>query len=105
MPKPSVNHTRLAAFRLAPTPLFALDVQRAGIPGQPGASSLLADMASSRATGRRRQEPALARPGCPVAINGRRSVRHAPSTGPWGTPNGGVVEDGETSCGGGPWGP
>jgi hypothetical protein len=34
-----VNHTRLSRLTAVPRPLFALDVQRAGIPGQPGAST------------------------------------------------------------------
>src|SRR5207253_4089894 len=33
----SVNHTRLLAPRAVPTPVLALDVQRGGIPGHPGA--------------------------------------------------------------------
>src|ERR1700740_132556 len=37
MPWLSVNHTRLAAPSAVPTRLFARDVQRASIPGQPGA--------------------------------------------------------------------
>jgi len=37
MPWLMVNHTRLAGLRDVPTPLFALDVQRAGLPGHPGA--------------------------------------------------------------------
>jgi hypothetical protein len=34
-----VNHTRLAVPSAVPTPLFALEVHRAGRPGQPGACS------------------------------------------------------------------
>src|SRR5258708_254563 len=41
MPWLSVNHTRLAAPSAVPTPLFALDVQRAEWPGQPGAKGVL----------------------------------------------------------------
>src|SRR5262249_36795422 len=41
MPWLSVNQTRLAAPRAVPRPFLALDVQRAGIPGQPGAKSTL----------------------------------------------------------------
>jgi hypothetical protein len=37
MPWLSVNHTRLTAPSAVPTPLLALEVQRAGTPGQPGA--------------------------------------------------------------------
>jgi hypothetical protein len=37
MPWLSVNQTRLSRLTAVPMPLFALDVQRAGIPGQPGA--------------------------------------------------------------------
>jgi len=37
MPWLNVNHTRLCWFNAVPTPLFALEVQRGGIPGQPGA--------------------------------------------------------------------
>ncbi len=37
MPWLSVNHTRLCRLRAVPTPLLALEVQRAEIPGQPGA--------------------------------------------------------------------
>src|SRR5580765_1128953 len=41
MPWLSVNHTRLAAPSAVPRPLFALDVHRAEIPGQPGANSTI----------------------------------------------------------------
>ena len=37
MPWLSVNHTRLRAVSAVPTPLLALEVHRAGMPGQPGA--------------------------------------------------------------------
>src|SRR4051812_10976152 len=37
MPWLSVNHTWLCAVSAVPTPLFALEVQRAAIPGAPGA--------------------------------------------------------------------
>src|SRR5690348_7181843 len=37
MPWLSVNHTWLGAVSAVPTPLFALEVQRAGMPGAPGA--------------------------------------------------------------------
>jgi hypothetical protein len=37
MPWLSVNQMRLAGDSAAPTPLLALDVQRAGIPGAPSA--------------------------------------------------------------------
>ena len=37
MPWLVVNQTRLCKFSAVPTPLFALEVQRGGIPGQPGA--------------------------------------------------------------------
>ena len=37
MPWLVVNHTRLCRFNAVPTPLFALEVQRGSIPGQPGA--------------------------------------------------------------------
>jgi hypothetical protein len=37
MPWLSVNQTRLSRLTEVPRPFFALDVQRAGIPGQPGA--------------------------------------------------------------------
>jgi hypothetical protein len=33
----SVNHTRLVATSAVPTPLFSLEVHRAGMPGHPGA--------------------------------------------------------------------
>src|SRR4051794_13837736 len=39
MPWLSVNQTRLSRLIAVPIPLFALDVQRAGTPGQPGAST------------------------------------------------------------------
>jgi hypothetical protein len=32
-----VNHTRLVAVNAVPTALFALEVQRAGMPGEPKA--------------------------------------------------------------------
>jgi hypothetical protein len=38
MPWLSVNQTRLSRLTAVPMPLFALDVQRAGMPGQPGAN-------------------------------------------------------------------
>ena len=41
MPWLMVNQTRLASDSAVPTPLFALDVQRAGIPGRPGASNMV----------------------------------------------------------------
>jgi hypothetical protein len=34
-----VNHTRLSRLTAVPMPLFALDVQRAGSPGHPGANA------------------------------------------------------------------
>src|SRR5258706_3843678 len=37
MPCLSVNHTRLRAVSAVPTPLLALEVHRAGMPGQQGA--------------------------------------------------------------------
>jgi hypothetical protein len=37
MPWLTVNQTRLPELSAVPTPLFALEVQRAGTPGQPGA--------------------------------------------------------------------
>jgi hypothetical protein len=37
MPWLKVNQTRLLLPRAVPTPVLALDVQRAGIPGPPGA--------------------------------------------------------------------
>jgi hypothetical protein len=37
MPWLIVNHTLLCWFSAVPMPLFALDVQRGGMPGQPGA--------------------------------------------------------------------
>src|SRR5438067_13855740 len=39
MPWLSANHTRLEAVSAVPTPLLALDVQRGGMPGQPGAKT------------------------------------------------------------------
>src|SRR5687767_8432574 len=39
MPWLSVNHTRLSRLIAVPRPLFALPVQRPGIPGHPGANS------------------------------------------------------------------
>jgi hypothetical protein len=36
MPWLSVNHTRLDGLSAVPTPDFALEVQRGGIPGHPG---------------------------------------------------------------------
>ena len=41
MPWLRVNQTRLTAERAVPTPLLALEVQRGGMPGQPGASVTL----------------------------------------------------------------
>ena len=38
MPWLSVNHTRLCADSAVPTPLFELEVHRAGMPGPPGAA-------------------------------------------------------------------
>src|SRR4051812_22160096 len=38
MPWLSVNHTRLSRLTAVPIPAFALDVQRAGRPGHPGAN-------------------------------------------------------------------
>src|SRR5258708_31746439 len=38
MPWLKVNHTRLMTAGAVPTPLFALEVQRAGMPGCPGAA-------------------------------------------------------------------
>jgi hypothetical protein len=40
MPWLKVNHTRLLRFSAVPMPVLALDVQRGGIPGQPGAKIL-----------------------------------------------------------------
>jgi hypothetical protein len=37
MPWLSVNHTRPLLPSAVPTPVFALDVQRGSLPGQPGA--------------------------------------------------------------------
>src|SRR4051812_45395022 len=37
MPWLKVNHTRLCRLSAVPIPLFALDVHRGSIPGQPGA--------------------------------------------------------------------
>jgi hypothetical protein len=37
MPWLTVNHTRLERLNAVPTPVFALDVQRGGMPGHPGA--------------------------------------------------------------------
>src|SRR5262249_10968843 len=49
MPWLSVNHTRLCRFRAVPKPVFALEVQRGGIPGQPGAMrSALLKVTSSK---------------------------------------------------------
>ena len=48
MPWLSVNHTRLSRLTAVPIPLFALDVQRAGEPGHPGANG--SDCAAPRAT-------------------------------------------------------
>jgi hypothetical protein len=45
MPWLNVNQTRLSRLTDVPKPLFALDVHRAGIPGQPGANA-----SDSRAT-------------------------------------------------------
>ena len=42
MPWLSVNQTRLTGDSAVPTPLFALEVQRGDMPGQPGASVTLA---------------------------------------------------------------
>jgi hypothetical protein len=41
MPWLSVNQTRLVWLRAVPTPVFALEVQRGGIPGQPVARDTL----------------------------------------------------------------
>jgi hypothetical protein len=48
MPWLSVNHTRLSRLTAVPIPLFALDVQRAGEPGHPGANG--SDCAAPRVT-------------------------------------------------------
>ncbi len=37
MPRLGVNQARLLSLRAVPTPVLALEVQRAGIPGPPGA--------------------------------------------------------------------
>jgi hypothetical protein len=50
MPWLSVNHTRLSRLTAVPIPLFALDVQRAGEPGHPGANG--SDCGAPRATSR-----------------------------------------------------
>src|SRR5579875_2214274 len=52
MPWLSVYHTRLIAVSAVPTPLFALEVHRAGMPGRPGAS-----FAIVRSRGARQNEP------------------------------------------------
>src|SRR5688500_11022735 len=39
MPWLRVNHTRLSRLTAVPMPLLALDVHRAGSPGQPGAKA------------------------------------------------------------------
>jgi hypothetical protein len=49
MPWLSVNQTRLARLTAVPMPLFALDVQRAGRPGQPGAKSAVCSASSAAA--------------------------------------------------------
>jgi hypothetical protein len=36
----SVNQTRLLSLRAVPTPVLALEVQRTGIPGPPGAERI-----------------------------------------------------------------
>jgi hypothetical protein len=41
-----VNQTWLSRLTAVPKPLFALDVQRAGIPGQPGANISVRGMRS-----------------------------------------------------------
>src|SRR4051812_26516411 len=44
MPWLRVNQTRLIKLRAEPTPVLALDVQRGGIPGCPGAWPLVSGM-------------------------------------------------------------
>jgi hypothetical protein len=46
MPWLMVNHSGLCDESAVPTPLLALDVQRAGIPGAPGASPFVVICAS-----------------------------------------------------------
>src|SRR6266496_243610 len=44
MPWLIVNQTRLCRFKAVPTPVFALEVQRGLIPGQPGAYRMLSSL-------------------------------------------------------------
>jgi hypothetical protein len=46
MPWLSVNHTRLSRLTAVPIPLFALDVHRGAMPGQPAAIKSICDMSS-----------------------------------------------------------
>ena len=48
-----VNQTRLVSDNAVPTPLLALDVQRGGIPGRPGASVTVLRSAGRGAGARR----------------------------------------------------
>src|SRR6266511_638209 len=69
MPCESVNQTRLCASTAVPTPLFALDVQRGGIPGCPGALPLDAVTADLLA---QRLLPRVARERTLLALDGLR---------------------------------
>jgi hypothetical protein len=71
MPWLSVNHTRLSRLTAVPIPLFALDVQRAGEPGHPGANG--SDCAAPPATSRTGFESVIT-----IAITDQRS-QHKPS--------------------------
>ena len=48
MPWLSVNQTRLSRLTAVPMPLLALDVQRAGSPGQPGRTAAAVRLGSRR---------------------------------------------------------
>src|SRR5881396_3327734 len=69
MPCESVNQTRLCASTAVPTPLLALDVQRGGMPGCPGAFPLDAISAALLA---QRLLPCVARARALLAVDGLR---------------------------------
>src|SRR5581483_803146 len=50
MPWLRVNQTRLFRLSAVPTPVFALDVHRGGIPGQPGAKRIVRSFSSKMAS-------------------------------------------------------
>src|SRR5579863_937320 len=61
MPWLRVNQTRLCWLRAVPTPVFALEVQRGGIPGQPGAYLMVESLMKISSLGRMKNESSPAR--------------------------------------------